>query len=200
MADTHTITRRRRQRRRADLLRRGGVRRAARHRGRARHLSAAHAAVHADQAGRGAHQGARARTQEELVFVQGGFLEVQPHQVTVLADTAIRAQRPGRGQGARGEEARRGGDGEQGRPTEEIGRGAGGARRRARAARGDPQVPPPRRLTRFSGESGHVAAFLLAALAIRAPCTAIRHGKSTRRNVESKADWRAQSDTSRPPA
>ena len=28
---------------------------------------------------------------EELVFVQGGYLEVQPHHVTVLADTAIRA-------------------------------------------------------------------------------------------------------------
>jgi F-type H+-transporting ATPase subunit epsilon len=31
------------------------------------------------------------QAQEELVFVQGGFLEVQPHKVTVLADTAIRA-------------------------------------------------------------------------------------------------------------
>jgi F-type H+-transporting ATPase subunit epsilon len=30
--------------------------------------------------------------QEEFVFVQGGFLEVQPHHVTVLADTAIRAK------------------------------------------------------------------------------------------------------------
>jgi F-type H+-transporting ATPase subunit epsilon len=29
---------------------------------------------------------------EELVFVQGGFLEVQPHMVTVLADTAVRAK------------------------------------------------------------------------------------------------------------
>ena len=29
---------------------------------------------------------------EELVFVQGGFLEVQPNVVTVLADTAIRAK------------------------------------------------------------------------------------------------------------
>ena len=29
---------------------------------------------------------------EEFVFVQGGFLEVQPQQVTVLADTAIRAK------------------------------------------------------------------------------------------------------------
>jgi F-type H+-transporting ATPase subunit epsilon len=29
---------------------------------------------------------------EELVFVQGGFLEVQPARVTVLADTAIRAK------------------------------------------------------------------------------------------------------------
>jgi F-type H+-transporting ATPase subunit epsilon len=32
------------------------------------------------------------RAEEELVFVQGGFLEVQPHLVTVLADTAIRAK------------------------------------------------------------------------------------------------------------
>ena len=31
------------------------------------------------------------QVEEELVFVQGGFLEVQPHKVTVLADTAIRA-------------------------------------------------------------------------------------------------------------
>ena len=31
------------------------------------------------------------QAQDELVFVQGGFLEVQPHKVTVLADTAIRA-------------------------------------------------------------------------------------------------------------
>ena len=32
------------------------------------------------------------QAQEELVFVQGGYLEVQPQQVTVLADTAIRAK------------------------------------------------------------------------------------------------------------
>jgi len=30
--------------------------------------------------------------EEELVFLQGGFLEVQPTRVTVLADTAIRAK------------------------------------------------------------------------------------------------------------
>ena len=30
--------------------------------------------------------------EEELVFVSGGFLEVQPHLITVLADTAIRAE------------------------------------------------------------------------------------------------------------
>ena len=29
--------------------------------------------------------------EEEVIFVSGGFLEVQPHRVTVLADTAIRA-------------------------------------------------------------------------------------------------------------
>ena len=32
------------------------------------------------------------QTEEELVFVQGGLLEVQPTRVTVLADTAIRAK------------------------------------------------------------------------------------------------------------
>jgi F-type H+-transporting ATPase subunit epsilon len=32
------------------------------------------------------------QTEDELVFVQGGFLEVQPARVTVLADTAIRAK------------------------------------------------------------------------------------------------------------
>jgi len=31
------------------------------------------------------------KDEEELVFVQGGFLEVQPTSVTVLSDTAIRA-------------------------------------------------------------------------------------------------------------
>lgn len=32
------------------------------------------------------------RTDEEHVFVNGGILEIQPHVVTVLADTAIRAK------------------------------------------------------------------------------------------------------------
>jgi F-type H+-transporting ATPase subunit epsilon len=32
------------------------------------------------------------KDEEELVFVQGGFLEVQPTRVTVLADTAVRAR------------------------------------------------------------------------------------------------------------
>jgi F-type H+-transporting ATPase subunit epsilon len=32
------------------------------------------------------------QTEDEVVFVQGGFLEVQPSRVTVLADTAIRAK------------------------------------------------------------------------------------------------------------
>ena len=30
--------------------------------------------------------------EEQIVFVQGGFLEVQPDVVTVLSDTAIRAK------------------------------------------------------------------------------------------------------------
>jgi len=32
------------------------------------------------------------QAEDELVFVHGGFLEVQPSRVTVLADTAIRAK------------------------------------------------------------------------------------------------------------
>ena len=40
---------------------------------------------------------------EEVVFVQGGFIEVQPDVVTVLSDTAIRADRPRRGQGLAGQ-------------------------------------------------------------------------------------------------
>lgn len=32
------------------------------------------------------------QTEEEFVFVAGGILEVQPHTVTVLADTAIRGK------------------------------------------------------------------------------------------------------------
>jgi F-type H+-transporting ATPase subunit epsilon len=31
------------------------------------------------------------KTDEELVYVQGGFLEVQPNHINVLSDTAIRA-------------------------------------------------------------------------------------------------------------
>ena len=31
------------------------------------------------------------KTEEEMVYVQGGFLEVQPDHVNVLSDTAIRA-------------------------------------------------------------------------------------------------------------
>ncbi len=30
--------------------------------------------------------------EEEIIYVSGGFLEVQPHAVTVLADTALRAK------------------------------------------------------------------------------------------------------------
>lgn len=31
------------------------------------------------------------QAEEELVYISGGILEIQPHQVTVLADTAVRA-------------------------------------------------------------------------------------------------------------
>ena len=31
------------------------------------------------------------KDEEELIYVSGGILEIQPHQVTVLSDTAVRA-------------------------------------------------------------------------------------------------------------
>ena len=43
--------------------------------------------------------------EEQIVFVQGGFLEVQPDVVTVLSDTAIRARDLDEAEGARGEAA-----------------------------------------------------------------------------------------------
>ena len=78
-------------------------------------------------------------TEETLVFVQGGFLEVQPNVVTVLADTAIRAhdldeakalEAKSSAEEAMKEQALRRGDRE----------GAGRARRRRGAARGDSQA------------------------------------------------------------
>ncbi|MFO1381436.1 MAG: F0F1 ATP synthase subunit epsilon [Chitinivorax sp.] len=38
--------------------------------------------------------------EEVLLFVSGGMIEVQPHHVTALADTAIRGAGSGRSQGA----------------------------------------------------------------------------------------------------
>ena len=81
---------RRRQCRRVDLLGRSGIRRAARCAGRARHLSAPHAADHPDPRRHRAHQGA-GQSRGRAVYVQGGFLEVQPDHVNVLSDTAVRA-------------------------------------------------------------------------------------------------------------
>ena len=69
--------------------------------------------------------------EEELIFVAGGILEVQPKAITVLADTAIRGARPGRSQGARSEEARRGGAAERAR---QAGDRAGAGRARDAAA------------------------------------------------------------------
>src|SRR4029450_11463596 len=42
---------------------------------------------------------------DELVFVQGGFLEVEPHLVTGLADTAIRAKDLDEGAASQAKEA-----------------------------------------------------------------------------------------------
>ena len=53
------------------------------------------------------------QAEEEFVFVQGGFLEVQPDVVTVLADTAIRAKDLDEAKALRGQAGGRRGDAEQ---------------------------------------------------------------------------------------
>ena len=107
--------------------------------GRARHLPAAHAAAHADQARARCGSSCRTQDAEEFVFVQGGFLEVQPHHVTVLADTAIRAKDLDE---VAALEAKKAAEEAMQNKTSERGDRArrGRARRRARAARGDPQA------------------------------------------------------------
>ena len=66
--------------------------------------------------------------EEQFFYVSGGAIEVQPHLVTVLADTALRAQRPRRGRGAAGEAARRR-SAAQSRRQDRARRGAGRAGR-----------------------------------------------------------------------
>ncbi len=80
------------------------------------------------------------RVQEEFVFVQGGFLEVQPNRVTVLADTAIRAHDLDEAKAIEAKKRAEEVDGQPGLRGEPRG-GAGRAVGGAGAARGDPQVP-----------------------------------------------------------
>ena len=77
------------------------------------------------------------------MFVQGGFLEVQPHLVTVLADTAIRAKDLDE---AKALEAKREAEQAMVNKTskEEVAAAEGRARRRAGATRGHPQAAQPR--------------------------------------------------------
>ena len=107
-------------------------------RGRARHLPAPHAAA-SRRSSRARCASSRRQAQEELVFVAGRLPRSAAARVTVLADTAIRAQGPRRGQGAGSQARRRGSDAEQASP-EEIAKAAGRAREAARPARGDPQA------------------------------------------------------------
>ena len=110
--------------------------------------------------------------EDELVFVQGGFLEVQPHLVTVLADTAVRAKDLDEVKAARSEARRARGDAEQ-----DLARGnrhrRGGARRCHGATRSDPQDAPPRLTGRRRHEKGgHEPPFLLPE--VRAPVLLLR--------------------------
>ena len=83
------------------------------------------------------------KDEEELVFVQGGFLEVQPTRVTVLADTAVRARDLDEKVRARCETGGRGSDAEQDVEGRDRHRRSG-ARHCRRADRGNPEAAPPR--------------------------------------------------------
>ena len=75
--------------------------------------------------------------------MQGGYLEVQPHLVTVLADTAIRAK--DLDEKAALEAKRAAEEAMQNKASkEEIAHAEAELADRARAARGDPQAAPPR--------------------------------------------------------
>ena len=54
---------------------------------------------------------------EEVIYISGGFLEVQPHGVTVLADTAIRGQDLDQ---AKAEEAKRAAEEKMSNPNKDI--------------------------------------------------------------------------------
>jgi F-type H+-transporting ATPase subunit epsilon len=54
---------------------------------------------------------------EEVIYISGGFLEVQPGGVTVLADTAIRGQDLDK---AKAEEAKRAAEAKMSNPSKEI--------------------------------------------------------------------------------
>ena len=77
--------------------------------------------------------------EEEFVFVAGGILEVQPHCVTVLADTAIRGHDLDEAKATRSEEAGRRGD-EERQERHRLRRGAERVRGHGRAARRDRQA------------------------------------------------------------
>ena len=82
---------------------------------------------------------------EKLFYVTGGILEVQPHLVTVLADSALHAEPARRSRGARGARARARDARRQARRDRPRAR-AGRARRgrsalpRRAAAQGPPQL------------------------------------------------------------
>ena len=117
------------------------------------------------------------QAEDELVFVQGGFLEVQPHLVTVLADTAIRAKDLDEVKAPRRSRRRRGGDAEQDLDGGDRDR-RGRARDRRRAARGDPQDAPPRLTSpmRSEAKGGRRPPFFCAG----ATSTALRRGVAGR--------------------
>lgn len=54
---------------------------------------------------------------EEVIYISGGFLEVQPNGVTVLADTAIRGQDLDR---AKAEQAKRAAEEKMSNPSKDI--------------------------------------------------------------------------------
>ena len=101
------------------------------------------------------------QAEDELVFVQGGFLEVQPHARDGARRHRDPRQGPRRSVGAGGEKGRARADAEQDVEGGDRHRRSR-ARDRRRAARGDPQDAPSRLTAQSLPNSAAIPVALLA--------------------------------------
>ena len=100
------------------------------------------------------------QAEEQIVFVQGGYLEMQPDVVTVLSDTAIRAKDLDEAKALQAKQAAE--EAMQNKASKEDDRARRRrARRRAGSARGDPQAAQGPWLAHAAPAASHALASLV---------------------------------------